>query len=94
MYIYVIGTEGRYQKIGFSNDVVKRLATLQTGNPEQLAIHHYEEVPADRVRLLERHIHKELNHKRIIGEWFALTPDEAKAMLQHAVIRWLDDETI
>jgi Meiotically up-regulated gene 113 len=91
MYIYIIGNAIDKQKIGFTNDVVTRLKTLQTGNPDHLTIHHFEEVPASRVRLLERKIHKELNHKRIKGEWFNISPNEAKLSLQHAIIRWLDD---
>lgn len=94
MYIYVIGTNERCQKIGYSNDVAKRLATLQTGNPSKLYIHHIEEVPDDRARLLEHKLHRELSHKRIKGEWFDLTPDEAKSFLVYAIIRWLDDVTI
>lgn len=94
MYLYVIGTEGRKQKIGFSKNVAKRLTELQTGNSEKLYIHHTEEVPQDRVRLLERKIHKELSYKRIQGEWFELTSDEAKHVLMFALIRWLDDSAL
>lgn len=94
MFLYVIGNNDRRQKIGFSSDVDKRLSTLQTGNPDKLYIHHVEEVPKDRARLLEHKLHRELNHKRIKGEWFDLTPDEAKSFLMYAIIRWLDDSTI
>lgn len=94
MFLYVIGTNGNKQKIGFTNDVNKRLSTLQTGNPEPLCIHHFEEVPDHRARLMERRLHRDLNHKRLKGEWFNMTPEEARSMLQFAIIRYLDDVTI
>jgi len=94
MFLYVIGSDGDRQKIGFSKDVDRRLRSLQTGNPAKLRIHHVEPVPENRVRVLERKLHRELNHKRLKGEWFDLTPTEATQFLQHAVIRWLDDQWI
>ena len=94
MFIYVIGTADYKQKIGFSKDVSKRLLELQTGNSEKLIIHHTEAVPKDRVRLLERKIHRELGHRRIKGEWFNLSPEEATSMLKFAMIRWLEDDTL
>ena len=94
MFLYVIGTEGRFQKIGFSADVAKRLKSLQTGNPDKLAIHHVEPVPKEQVRLLERKIHKDLSHYRLKGEWFNLTSQEAIDLLKFNIIRWLDDDTL
>lgn len=94
MFLYVIGTEGRKQKIGFSKNVEKRLTELQTGNPEKLYIHYTETVPKDQVRLLERKLHRDLNYRRLSGEWFDLTAEEAKSMLIFTLIRWLDDPTL
>lgn len=91
MFIYVIGNNEKRQKIGFSKDVNKRLKSLQTGNPEKLILHHYVEIPENRVRIIEKKIHTELSYKRISGEWFNLSPDEAKNFLDFAVIRWLED---
>lgn len=91
MFLYVIGTKANYQKIGFSKDVERRLATLQTGNPSPLYIHHVEPVPKNKVRLLEKKLHRELNHKRLNGEWFNLSPNEAVLFLQYGIIRWLDE---
>ena len=94
MFLYVIGGDGPRQKIGFSKDVNRRLKSLQTGNPTVLKIHHTEPVPENRVRVLERKLHRELNHKRLKGEWFDLSPVEATQFLQYAIIRWLDDQLI
>jgi len=94
MFLYVIGTNERYQKIGFSANVDRRLKSLQTGNPDKLAIHHVEPVPKEQVRLLERKIHKDLAHYRLKGEWFNLTSQEAVDLLKFNLIRWLDDSTL
>ena len=94
MFIYVIGNDTNKQKIGFSKDVHKRLKSLQTGNPEPLKIHHFEEVPDTRARILERKLHKELGYIRLNGEWFDMSPIDAKRMLQFMMIRWLDDTNI
>jgi hypothetical protein len=94
MFLYVIGTNERYQKIGFSANVERRLKSLQTGNPDKLAIHHVEPVPKEQVRLLERKIHKELSYYRLKGEWFNLTSQEAVDLLKFNLIRWLDDNTL
>lgn len=90
MFIYVIGTKDK-QKIGFSGDVNRRLKTLQTGNPNLLEIHHKIEVPECRARLVEGKIHSEYSYLRIKGEWFSMTPDKAKGILDYALIRWADD---
>jgi hypothetical protein len=91
MHIYSIGTKENLQKIGFAKDPSQRLRQLQTGNPEQLFLHHTIEVPANRVRILERHLHKELGYLRTKGEWFRLSPEQSVDFLNFAVIRWLDD---
>jgi predicted GIY-YIG superfamily endonuclease len=94
MFIYVIGNQTNRQKIGFSKDVFKRLKTLQTGNPDKLILHHYVSVPENRVRILESKIHSELGYKRLSGEWFNMSPDEATSFLDFSVIRWLEDSLL
>ena len=91
MFIYVIGPETGPQKIGISGDVNARLRNLQTGHPSKLFIHHIEEVKPKNVRLLEKKIHRELNHKKLKGEWFDLSAKEATEFLTYFVIRFADD---
>lgn len=91
MFLYVIGSKDGPQKIGFSQDVEKRLSSIQTGNPNRLEIYFKQEVPKDRVRLMEKQIHTEIKHHKISGEWFNLTPEEAKQEVEFCVIRYLDD---
>lgn len=93
-FLYIIGPDEGFQKIGFSKNVQKRLKTLQTGNPLSLKIHHTEPVPENRIRLLEKKIHQELKHHRLEGEWFDISPDDAKWMLKFSIIRWIDDYTL
>ena len=90
MYIYAIGTEHR-QKIGFSKDPAARLRHLQTGNAEELHLHGSIEVPENRVKLLERFLHKDMSYKRIKGEWFNLTKAEVMEYLSFAEITWVHD---
>jgi predicted GIY-YIG superfamily endonuclease len=94
MFIYIIGNKENKQKIGFSKDVHKRLKSLQTGNPEKLTLHHYVKIPENRVRLIEKKIHSELSYKRLSGEWFNMSPEEAKLFLDFSVIRWLEDDLL
>lgn len=89
MFIYVIGTIEK-QKIGFSKDVGRRLRALQTGNSEKLVIHHSVQVPDEQARYVEKTIHHEYNYLRIKGEWFKMTPEQAKLCIEHAAIRWAD----
>lgn len=93
-YLYVIGNDTNKQKIGFSKDVEKRLKSLQTGNPDVLKIHYKIECPSEKTRKLENKIHTELSYKRLKGEWFSMTPDEAINYLEFAKITWLDSYLI
>ncbi len=77
MYLYVIGPNEGPQKIGLSENVQRRLKNLQTGHPHKLHIHHFEEVPRKQVRAIEKRIHTELNYKKLKGEWFDITKQEA-----------------
>ena len=93
-YLYVIGNDTDRQKIGFSKDVEKRLKTLQTGNPDKLKIHYKIECPSNKTISLEKKIHTELSYKRLKGEWFDMTPQEAMNYLEFARITWLDSYLI
>lgn len=85
MYIYAIGTDTK-TKIGISQDVNARLATIQTGNPETLRIHYAFKIDKSRAAKLESHIHKEYNHHKIRGEWFNLDECEAVKILSYFAI--------
>jgi predicted GIY-YIG superfamily endonuclease len=91
MFIYVIGPEDGPQKIGITNNLKTRLMAIQTGNPDKLYVHHFEEVNPKRVRMLEKKIHSELNYKKLKGEWFNITKEDAVDYVIYFNIRYADD---
>ncbi len=78
--VYFIG-EVPFQnrvKIGKSIDVTRRLAQLQTGCPNKLVVMHAIYLWShNTMNNLERAIHRDLKHKRLLNEWFTLTAQEA-----------------
>jgi len=80
-HVYVIrqGTTRRY-KVGFTNNVHRRLRTLQTGNAEVLSLVSFAEAPSCiSARAAEHAVHQHLRRYRVSGggtEWFEL--DDAK----------------
>jgi len=75
MYVYFI-QEGKgsygYIKIGKSNNVDKRLDSLQTGNPRKLTLMASIKckTPNDALRL-EKKLHIKFKKENIRGEWFS-----------------------
>lgn len=82
LYIIASSSEGPV-KLGFSADPQKRLKQLQTGSALVLSLHHVEEVDSARVKIAERALHKLLGHKRLKGEWFNLSVEEAVFEVVH-----------
>jgi predicted GIY-YIG superfamily endonuclease len=77
-YIYIIQMKGTlYYKIGVSNNLNKRLSTLQTGNPIKLYIVRYYLIYTDANRL-EKLIHSYLSEYHIHLEWFCISVDILK----------------
>lgn len=71
--VYVIqAVDGGPVKIGHSTrqGVVKRLRSLQTGNPRQLVVR----ALFDGGMWLENAMHEFFADARLVGEWFAVTP--------------------
>lgn len=89
-FLYVIAArkEGPV-KLGLSVHPEKRVRQLQTGSAEQLTIHHVEEVSDERVKLAESALHRLLGHKRLKGEWFNMSVEEAIFEVIH--IRMTED---
>lgn len=71
-YVYVI-TDGTFLKIGMANDVRKRLAQLQTGNPMELhLIKCYAFSNRTEASKYERELHLKYGDYRKHGEWFSI----------------------
>ena len=72
--VYFIHMEGNLNmfKVGYSTNFIKRLESLQVGNPHLLCL--YKTI--DNVsRKTEARLHHLFSKRHIRGEWFAITPD-------------------
>jgi hypothetical protein len=56
-----------------------------------LKLIHSVEIRQDRARVVEQKLHKEINHLRVRGEWFNISDNFAKEIIDYAVIRYEDD---
>lgn len=92
MYLYAIkDLHTGLIKLGYSTDPRSRLRELQTGSSSPLHLLYYESCEPGRAALLERQLHKDLNHLRVRGEWFRLSDSAARNSIIHCVIRYSDD---
>lgn len=73
-HVYFI-TDGKYVKIGMSNNVKGRLDNLQSANPHKLSIALV--VPYGG-RELELELHAKFAEHRVRGEWFKIAPPITK----------------
>jgi hypothetical protein len=88
MYLYAIkDSHSGLIKLGYSSDPVSRLRELQTGSSSVLVLVHTELVSSD-ARILERELHRDINHLRVRGEWFRLSESSARDLIQWCVIRY------
>lgn len=85
MHVYVIAaSEDGPTKVGCGGNPKKRLASLQTGNPEPLNVFHVERTGYFSAAV-EREVHRILAPTRSINggkEWFSIKPAEAKIVVQ------------
>jgi predicted GIY-YIG superfamily endonuclease len=76
--IYLIGSDNSAIKIGYASNIKKRLASLQTGSPHELIVlWEFTGLTETEARKIERAAHEALKAKRLKGEWFDVTLDEA-----------------
>lgn len=97
-YLYIIGNDKGYIKVGVSNNPERRVKQLQTGNEHKLTLLFTEEFECDRKHLLhiEKAVHKALRgmSTKCIGEWFCIDEnkmDSIKNTLTYYRIRYEDD---
>lgn len=90
MFIYVIASGPNSVKIGYSADPSRRLRELQVGHEKKLILIHAEPVEAERAQLFEKLVHRANRHRRLHGEWFDLTHEQATREVQFVVIRYSD----
>lgn len=97
-YIYIIGNDQGYIKVGVSKNPNKRVKQLSTGNEHKLTLLFTEEFDCTRKHLLhiEKEIHRTLSHIAIKcqGEWFYIDEekiDSIKHTLTFYRIRYEDN---
>ena len=76
-WIYVIGPNKGAQKIGITNDINGRLRSYKTHSSESIKVHFKQNCPRWKARRIEREVHVVLKDKRVHGEWFDVSPQEA-----------------
>lgn len=87
--VYLISeVRGEFVKIGVTDDVFRRLATLQTANPRLLKVECSTMLPERYMaRGVEAKAHQLLRHRRWSGEWFCCSVSDAKSAFLEA-LRW------
>lgn len=78
IYVFRVGT--RY-KLGRSKDPQRRLQELRTALPDPIEL--VAAFPASDAPAAERALHTRFAHRRIAGEWYALTPDDLHWIAEH-----------
>jgi hypothetical protein len=68
-YTYILESNGIY-KIGVTQDIPKRIKSLQVGNPHPIRLLDY--MISSAGPSCEHQIHLHFRHRRVSGEWFAL----------------------
>lgn len=76
--VYVVKAD-RFYKIGQSKDIDARLATIRSSMPFQAILFH--SIECENRWSTEAVLHERYDHRRINGEWFELTDDEANEIL-------------
>lgn len=84
-HIYVIGAPNRPVKVGHSQHPDRRLKGLQVSNVDRLSILHSVECRDAEKLFAERYAHALLWPRRISGEWFDVTPEQAITAVDLAV---------
>ena len=93
-FIYIIGPATGPFKIGYTADPASRLVNLQVGHSEKLIIHHLREIDSDRVWVMEQLIQRGIRYKKIRGEWFDITLDDAIMEVNDAFMKWEDEPNL
>jgi hypothetical protein len=83
--VYVISAGPEKVKVGKANNPQQRMRDLQTGHYETLSLFHSVDCALHEVMAAEHMAHALLRDKRLRGEWFSVTPDEAKEAIEKAL---------
>lgn len=82
--VYVIGQDGGPKKIGIAGNVRARFNVIRSASLVDVAILHDRPIGEDAWKV-EGHAHRLLQAKRIRGEWFDVTTEEAVSAIDAAM---------
>lgn len=82
--VYAISSEDGITKIGKASSPTRRVASLNTGSPVKLTLK-YESPAMDAADLVEKLAHQLLAEKRLNGEWFSVSTEEAISAISAAI---------
>lgn len=85
MNVYAIQSETGPIKIGVSANPGARLGQLTKMQPHGACIIHIAKVPRDKAYPIEAAAHALLKEKRLQGEWFDVTQEQAIAAIEYAI---------
>lgn len=86
--LYVVGTvPDAPVKIGISDDPMRRLRGIQTGNPLKLQV--FQVWAVTHPVPIEGSVHIALAEQRMVGEWFGCSLMEAHSAITNAPVRGL-----
>jgi hypothetical protein len=88
-YVYVIGANDGPQKVGFSTNPAIRCRSFGVG---RYKVHHAHEVYTRDARAIERYAHCLLYEHHFRGEWFNVSPWDARVAIVDAVLAILRGE--
>ena len=81
-------------KVGYSNNIPRRLRNLQTGNPREISVMGFirtEDCAED--RRVEADLHRRLKEDVVRGEWFSVAPEQIfDALHSHSTNAFLATE--
>lgn len=86
--IYFIGDVYGLVKIGYTNDVAKRLSMLQVGNSHELVLRGAME--GDKQD--EHRLHRRFEGQRFRGEWFTDSVELSALIAQHPAQWWMREQ--
>ena len=87
MYVYVVGPEIGPKKIGIAKNVRSRLSQYKTHNTQNVKLLFSINCPKDKAKRIEKSVHQALKERRVHGEWFNVSVEEAKAAIRDAAAR-------
>lgn len=84
--VYIIASDGGWCKIGKARDPSTRVSQLATGHPFNLAVSHSFACKDDsEAYRVEQLAHVALADHRMKGEWFAVSADVAKDVIENII---------